>query len=155
MRTIKIINGVYGHRSAGSKFIEPKRAGDPPFQVEDAKAERLVALKIAEYTDIVSKLVPAGVATASEDTNRQKTGDYITNDRNGSDDKVEHPEAPKYNVEMKASELRELMEGCGLTYKVGMSKADMVATLDAYFGDEVEDEDEDTPPDLGAEDPIV
>jgi hypothetical protein len=38
-----------------------------------------------------------------------------------------------------------------------MSKADMVAALDAYFEaeDEEEDDDEDTPPDLGAEDPIV
>jgi len=54
---------------------------------------------------------------------------------------------------MKVAELREIMDDCQLQYKVGMSKADMVAALDAYFEDEAEDED--SPPDLGAEDPIV
>ena len=53
---------------------------------------------------------------------------------------------------MKSAELRELMNDCGIPYKVGMSKADMVAALDEYFGEQTDD---DTPPDLGVENPIL
>lgn len=162
MRTIKIINGVYGHRPIGSKYIEPKRAGDPPFQVDDAEAERLVNLKVAEYADIVTKLVPVGVATGEIPTEKEKTGINIPDEQNDSEDEMELPEKPDYSTDMKATELREFMEECGLTYKVGMSKADMVAALDEYYGvdteeEDTEDETEDTekPPELGVEDPVV
>ena len=46
-------------------------------------------------------------------------------------------------TDMKAAELREIMEECQLPFKVRMSKADMVAVLDDYFIDEAE-EPEDT-----------
>lgn len=156
MRTIKIISGVYGHRPAGSKYVEPKRAGDPPFAVDDAKAARLVSLKVAEYVDTNNYLPDTGVATA--DTGKEITNavDNIPDDMKPPTGEIKTPEKPVYNTDMKAAELREIMEECQLPFKVGMSKADMVAVLDDYFGDEAEEpEDTDELPDIGAEDPII
>lgn len=101
--------------------------------------------------ELEARLVSEGVAKYVEDkpVRRKPTKNDTVNGTENAQD------IPEYSADMKAAELREIMENCGLQYKVGMSKADMVAALDAYFGDEVEDEDEDTPPDLGAEDPIV
>lgn len=151
MRTIKIVNGVYGHKPAGSKFIDPKRTGDPPFEVEDARAAQLVAIKVAEYADIEEKQVLKEVATPPEGSEQTGTGVNMPNGESGSNGEGNVQEKPEYNIDMKATELREIMDNCQLTYKVGMSKADMVAALDAYF----EDEGADEPPKLGAEDPIV
>ena len=39
---------------------------------------------------------------------------------------------------MKASELRDLGKQYGLTFKVGMSKAEMIAALDDFFAVESE-----------------
>ena len=56
---------------------------------------------------------------------------------------------PEYSVDMKADELREIGKLCGLTFKVGMTKAEMVEALDAHIEAntvlEDEDEDEDAP----------
>lgn len=41
--------------------------------------------------------------------------------------------APAYSVDMRADALREIGKHYGLTFKVGMSKVDMVAALDEYF----------------------
>lgn len=135
MKTIKIISGIYGYRPAGSKVIEPKRAGDPAFQVEDAEAARLVSLKVAAYVD----------------------------ENSSSKSETEAPKGiPSYNADMKSTELREIMSDYGIPYKVGMSKADMVAALDEYFKEESGEDsdggsegDEEAPPDLGAEEPVL
>lgn len=135
MKTIKIISGIYGYRPAGSKVIEPKRAGDPAFQVEDAEAARLVSLKVAAYVDENS--------SSKSETEASKG-------------------IPSYNADMKSTELREIMSDYGIPYKVGMSKADMVAALDEYFKEESGEDsdggsegDEEAPPDLGAEEPVL
>ncbi|MCF8017834.1 MAG: hypothetical protein K9L62_00415 [Vallitaleaceae bacterium] len=173
MKLIKIINGTYGYRPTGSKHIEPKQAGDPPFEVEDSKAERLVSLGVAAYVDNPVKTVDTtkkedvnGVATAIKGNNGQSTGVNPPKEDNSSNGAESTQDIPEYNADMKAAELREIMEECGLTYKVGMSKADMVDALDAYFEEEAENtektsdpgneaEDAETPPDFGAEDTVV
>jgi hypothetical protein len=163
MKTIKIISGIYGYRPAGSKVIEPKRAGDPAFQVEDAEAARLVSLKVAAYVDVANESIPAGVATAPEQSTKDEPSNNIPEDTDGFKDKIEAPsEIPSYSVDMKSTELREIMSDYGIPYKVGMSKADMVAALDEYFKEESgEDSDEgsegdgEAPPDLEAEEPVL
>ncbi|MGD9567527.1 MAG: hypothetical protein AB7V48_04295 [Sedimentibacter sp.] len=175
MRKIKIISGVYGYRPAGSKYVEPKRAGDPPFMVDDEKAARLVANKVAVYVDVIipvtvvdnitdetklykteEKTIIPPVATAIKDNEEDKTVDNITDETKLLTDEITTQERPVYNVDMKAAELREIMDECQLPFKVGMSKADMVAMLDEYFSDNTEDADElDEPPIISAEDSIV
>lgn len=160
MKLIKIINGTYGYRPAGSKYIEPKQASDPPFEVDDSKAERLVSLGVAAYinrpdatVDTINKKLYKGVATAFKEDNKQDEGINHPEKENSSDGTENPQDVPEYNVDMKAAELRELMDDCGLTYKVGMSKADMVDVLDDYFSEETKDAE--TPPDLDAEDPVI
>jgi hypothetical protein len=63
-------------------------------------------------------------------------------------------EPTAYNVGMKATQLRDLMGEYGIPFKVGMSKADMVKALDAFFEeDPVEDGGE--PPSFEAEMPVL
>ena len=50
MKQIKIINGTYGFRPQ-PHVVERKNADDAPFFVEDAEADRLVALKVAVIVD--------------------------------------------------------------------------------------------------------
>ena len=46
MKLIKIINGTYGFRPQ-PYVVEPKTPDDPPFEVSDEEAERLVGLGVA------------------------------------------------------------------------------------------------------------
>ena len=83
------------------------RAGDPAFEVDEATALRLVEVKgVAEYVTppATEPELPKGVVGI-----------------------------PEYNEGMKADELREIGELCGLSFKKGMSTADMVAALDAHI----------------------
>lgn len=177
MKRIKIITSVYGHRPAGSKYIQTKRAGDPPFEVEDEKAARLVAKGVAVYADAEP------VATISNEDEDPGTGDDIPEDETGADgeenagsngtddsdsdsdsdsddseddsegddgsdaENADGEEKPEYSIDSKFDDLRELLKKCELPYKVGMTKAEIVAALDTYFNE--------PPPDLGAEDPIL
>jgi hypothetical protein len=53
---------------------------------------------------------------------------------------------PVYDADTKADELRALMQECGLPYRVGMTKADMVSALDEFFSETGDDGDGETPP---------
>lgn len=127
---IKIVCGVYGHYINGK--VVPKDKNADPFELTPEQEARLVKQGIAVYIDQPSEPdvapdLPAGV-----------TG------------------IPAYSADMKVAELREIGAMCGLTFKVGMSKAEMVAELDDYIeahtveGVEVDDDgeitvDEDAP----------
>jgi len=47
MQTIKIIRGTYGFKQNASASICPKTVNDPPFEVDEKEAERLVELGVA------------------------------------------------------------------------------------------------------------
>lgn len=53
-----------------------------------------------------------------------------------------------YSADLKANELRKIAKDMGLTFKVGTSKADMIAAMDAAKAEAVEDADEDDLPEL-------
>ncbi|MEN6437026.1 MAG: hypothetical protein ABFD97_00415 [Syntrophobacter sp.] len=152
MKVIKIINGTYGHRPAGSRGIEPKQACDAPFEIEDDKAERLVSRGIAVYVGeptapiVIAETEDAkGVATGQESSTAPPPG--------GNTSDTENAPKAQYSIDMKAVELREILEQCGLVYKVGMTKAAMVAALDEYFEEEADDDEQ--PPALGAAEPVI
>lgn len=77
-----------------------------PFNASKEQEARLVKLGLAVYVDAPTDALPDGV-----------TG------------------IPAYSVEMSANELREIGKLCGLTFKVGTSKAEMVAALDAHIAE--------------------
>ena len=165
---IKIINGTYGYKAPGSKHIDPKSAGDPPFEVDDAKAKRLVDLGVAVYiTDKPAK----AVATSDKGENKADQGENTSEGKSGE----KGTEKPTYSSKMKVDELKELIKNAGLSYKVGMSKDTMVAALDKFYKgentsegksggvDDTDDEDgaddnvddDETPPSLSAELPVT
>ncbi len=171
MKKIKIINGTYGYHPQGSKSIEPKTADDPPFEVTDEKAKKLVSRKIAEYVDDLDALFAddeeedelPGIAGERFIVTGSDTGSGAANeddeDSEDSEDSEdgEDGEVPEYSVDTHVNTLRALGRAVGLTFKVGTEKTDMVAALDEYYGvnrdDAEEANDGEAPPVLSAEDP--
>lgn len=99
MASIRITKGVYLWNN------DLVRAGDPPIEVDEAQARRLVEQKgVAEY------VTPYSVEEADEPAAQ-----------------------PPYHIGMTAKELREIGAEYGLTFKQGMSKADMVSKMDELF----------------------
>jgi hypothetical protein len=169
-----IITGLVIHNQ-GKTSIALTEADGPQTFPEELEA-RLVSQGVAKYVDRKptrkeppkesKESTPKGVATGTDERSGQDASDNIPDGGGGSDGSKNITDIPKYSADMKAAKLRELMEGCGLTYMVGMSKVDMVAALDAYFGvkkadgdentDDADDTDDDGgPPNLGAADPVV
>lgn len=57
MKLIQITRGTFGHRDG--RQIIPKTKNDPPFEVDDATAERLIAKKVAAYVEPAPDAPPA------------------------------------------------------------------------------------------------
>lgn len=108
---IKMIAGTFGLPVDG--VVKPMDKNSKPFNASPEQEERLVKLGLAEY---VGEPV---TATEDEDTTLP---DGVVG-------------IPEYSVDSSAKELREIGKLCGLTFKVGMSKAEMVEALDAHIAE--------------------
>jgi hypothetical protein len=123
---IHIVRGVYGYLDKDG-IVRPKTDADAPFELTPEQEERLVRLGVAEY---VGKVNAAPVAEAESGVSTE--------------------EAPTDGIslaDLSVKELREIGKEYGLTFKVGISKAEMVAAIEeAEANVDVEEEDgEDTP----------
>ena len=139
MKQIKIINGTYGFRPQ-PHVVERKNADDAPFFVEDAEADRLVALKVAVIVD--------GAAAPAADPVQM-------------DPETDDQEALVYNEDMKLDELKDVARSVGATedeLKSLRSKKDVIALINEIVADEgeadTEDEDPEDAPDVSAADPV-
>ena len=139
---IRMISGVYGGKDG------VKRPGDKPFSLSPAEEARLVARKVAVYVDTpapapVDDYVPEDAPIGFDETPPE---DFVE----GDDELPELPEGviaiPEYSVAMKATELREIGKLCGLNFKVGMTKEEMVAALDKHIEENMVDDEEFTDP---------
>lgn len=140
---IKMIAGVFGlpiTDENGNKRVQAMGVNSGPFSADPAQEKRLVDMKLAVYAE-APVAVDSGAPIGFDETpDEDALPDGVTG-------------IPKYSVDMKATELKEIGALCGLTFKVGMTKADMVAALDKHIaensvdGYDVEDEapDEDAP----------
>lgn len=112
---IKMIAGVFGLPVDG--VVKRMDKDSKPFNASAEQEARLVKMGLAVYVD-----EPVNVP---EDETVPKLPDI--------------PEGvvgiPEYSVENTANELREIGKLCGLTFKVGMTKAEMVAALDAHIAE--------------------
>lgn len=122
---IKMIMGVYGFMDKDG-IIRPKTAADDPFELLPEQEERLVRLGVAQYVENVKS---APVSPVEQDP----IDIEVTPD-------VEHALS-----ELSVKELREIGKDYGLTFKIGTSKADMVAAIEAAEA-ELMDADEDDEP---------
>jgi len=157
MKTVRIIKGVYGYRPGPGKSTKPIYMGKT-VDLPDAEADRLVGLGIAEYAGVApeaDEIGPEGVPAGVEDDG---AGVNMSGGENGAEGQEEDedgpgdddlPERPAYDGGTSAADLRKLMGEAGLQYRVGMSKGDMIAALDEFYGSDQQ------PPDLQPEAPVT
>ena len=119
---IRIIRGVYGYLDKDG-IVRPKTEADAPFSLLPEQEARLVDLGVAQYVDNVN------YAPEAEDIELE-----------GVADDVEIP-LSEYSVK----ELRELGKEYGITFKVGISKAEMVAAIEAAEAEMNADAEDDEP----------
>ena len=120
---IKIVQGVYGFLDENG-IVRPKTEADEPFELAPEQEARLVNLGVAQYVGNV-KVEQEPEETATEDTEQVETEDE--QDPIGMDEMP--AEEPLSNLPVK--ELREIGKEYGLTFKVGMTKDDMVKAIEA------------------------
>ena len=150
MKTIKMIFGSYGLPDGkyGVKLIDCGQT----CEVDDAEAERLVALGVAAVV-VATPQEPQAETGTGENTPALETPQEPLS---GSLD-------PEQLATMTVANLKKLAEDLGLDTAKCRVKADYVALISAeeFPVDPEDDEDEDvvddgdTPPDLGAEAPVV
>ena len=109
---IHIIRGVYGYLDKDG-IVRTKTEKDAPFELLPEQEARLVRLGVAEYVGNV-KSAPVEEAPAASDTELAPTDGLSLAD-------------------LSVKELREIGAEYGLTFKQGMSKADMVEKMDELF----------------------
>lgn len=117
MATIKITVGVFGW-NRGQKY-DLVKAGAPPIEVDEAQAQRLVEKGVAVYVTPPVDTQPVMVYDNHPD----------------AEPVVAEPMGKAYHIGMTAKELRDIAKDYGLTFKQGISKAEMVEKLDAFFAD--------------------
>lgn len=123
---IKIVKGTYGYLDKNG-IVKGKTSKDEPFSLSKEEEERLVKRGVAKYVEAAEKYV--------EGDELKELLDSVP----GLD------VVPEYNVDMKATELREIAKGLGLTFQVGTTKAEMVAKMDAVIEENMADDDMELP----------
>lgn len=116
---IQMVQGTYGYVGPDG-ILKPKTAKDGPFSVSEEQEARLVGLGVAVYTG-------------------EKTAE------NGAEEDVKPADEEPALEDMTAKELREVGKEYGLTFKVGMSKVEMIEAIKAEGGQEVEADGEELP----------
>ena len=153
MRTVKIISGAYG-LNTGDRVITKDRMSEP-FSLDDAEAERLVSLGIAE-------IITEGVATGGNGNETNPPSVNPSNDENGSNGENEggndidgHLDAEQLG-EMTIKELKALAEDMGIDTSKMKVKADYIQAIVAVeVSAPADDENGENPPDISPEDPVV
>lgn len=153
MLTVKIISGTYGCNIKGR--IVPKDRMSEPFELENAEAERLVSLGVAE-------IITEGVATGGNGEETNPPSVNPSNDENGENGENEgdmeidgHLDAEQLR-EMTVKELKALAEDMGIdTAKFKVKEEYVQAIVAVEISAPVDDENGDPLPELGAEAPEI
>ena len=142
---IRIIKGVYGHvPNPDTGIVVPKTSKDEPFSLSPEQEKRLVSIGVAEYVD-----APAAPAIPEPE------------DVDEAPEAEAEPEVPAAEPEtslddMSAKELREYGKTFGLTFRVGMTKAEMREAIEAAEAAvETEGEDDEAPPVFDAAEAVI
>ena len=127
MKHIKLTQGAFRYRPESEKSAVVVRLGDPPFDVPDATAERLVALGVAEYAE-------EAVATAVPLTHEEKTSEPQDEMQEAAGSELTALEdVPEYSDRMTVKQLKTLMDEVGAEYTDKMTKSDLIKRLDCFF----------------------
>ena len=117
---IQMIAGVYGRKmSNGTVKAMDKNSG--PFYASAEQEERLIRLGLAVRVDDVYSGAPIGFdETPPEDDGEPDLPDGVVG-------------IPEYSTKNTKAELMEIGELCGISLDANMTKAQMVAALDAHI----------------------
>lgn len=109
MKKVKIISGVYGHHVNGR--VKPVRSGEPPIELEDKEADRLVAIGVAEFI------------TEETDNN---TEDFDEKEEIDGEEEVIKTHLDRVQLEtMKLDDLKKLASDMGIDVK-NLKKAEII-----------------------------
>ena len=141
MKKVKIISGVYGYHVNGR--VKPVRSGEPPIELDDKEADRLVSIKVAEF---VSEETDNARQVFNKDKEEDKEEDVIKT----------HLDRVQLET-MKLDDLKKLASDMGVDVK-NLKKAEII-DLVVQIEVEVDPKDvTDKPPagfpDLNVEAPI-
>lgn len=117
---IQIIKGTYGYLTKNGT-VKPWTEKDGPLSLTKEQEARLVGLGVAVYVD--EKPSQAEPEATTEES-------------------LAVADEEKPLEDMTAKELRELGKEYGLTFKVGLTKADMIKAIQAEWPQPTEDEEE-------------
>jgi len=162
MKTIRIKTGSYGLSKPNSSGVITKTRTDPPFQIDDSEAERLVELGVAEYA---TGEEPTAEADGDSSGGSVETGKIVDTlnlsqlTRLNKD--TQESIAKKLNVDLSAATNRE-KRGAALWDALEKKHCAVIEVKpDVYEifeeAEIVEDEvmeDGETPPVLGADEPV-
>lgn len=124
---IQIIRGKYGHYVDGK--VVGKTKDSAPFELSPEREAELVAQGVAVYVHLSTD--PIGF----DEVPPEKPEEW--------DDA---PAFPEYDENSSAKDLRDIAKQCGLSFKVGMKKSEMIEALDAFFDANLTDEEPDGEP---------
>lgn len=121
---IRIKNTTFGLVING--IVKPKTPADPPFEVADELAYRLVQDGIAE---IVGDIAPANLSNEEEEMGE------ITNE--GVDFRI-----PKYGEGTSKADLQAIAKEYGVSLSAVATKQEIIKALDDFFADALPDAEE-------------
>lgn len=110
---IRILAGVYGHRENGR--VKAVKAGDPPIEVDDVNAARLINAGVAEA---VEEVKPKAAAQPEPEAETDEAEAF-----------------PEYSEKMTRAQLEAIAEQVGIEpedIKACETKADLIDMLDDW-----------------------
>ena len=155
MKKVMIINGTYGHKPEGSKFINPVRAGEV-VEVSDEEAVRLMELGVAQhYIEIEPEMLHLTVATEAECENADDTDGNLPYCENGVLDIVDGRFTVASLMEMKRADMEKLAVDLGVDISKCKNKSEIAEVLVAVEVETDELGDSETPPNLSTSLPVT
>ena len=133
---IQMIAGVYGRKMPDGS-VKAMDKNSAPFEVSPETEERLIRLGLAVRADHVDTEMPIGF-------------DETPPAEDDDEDEIDETEVETEEVDLEAltvKELQEIGKQYGITFKVGMKKAELIAAIEAAQSedDAAEDDGEDAP----------
>ncbi len=130
---IRITRGCYGYNNGS--FVRAKTPADPPFDVKDEEAERLISLGIAERTDITADNGTDNSNNSTEIAGGSgESSDKPSDNGVDTDDTDEEDDIPEYGENSTNAELQAIAKEYGVEIQPRANKTELIAALDEFFG---------------------
>lgn len=154
MTQVMIVFGTYGHKPEGAKRITPVSLGET-VELPESEAARLVGLGVAQYVHTPIAQPSAPVATP---VSMQNTPDKCDTQGDGNDGTADE-ETACLDLEqlesMTNADLKTLAKNMGIAAGSLKTKNALIEAIVAVGSGPAHEYDEELPPDLGAEAPVV